>query len=209
MKLLGYQSIYISVLKLLSTHDLKKSAELLHLQLSPNKSIILNFLDREYEISNNTIDLIGQRVPWTDNSTDGFEYNLKSALGYYIMSNFDQEPGHDLCPLSFFSNGRFKNDAFNFKDLDTIFGNNYPKFAKTVTDIGFQFEGEQSKQQYVWDYLLLPKLPVKIIYFSGDDEFPTKIHFLYDKTAVSVARGHDPLVFLHYGFTVGLSGLAV
>jgi hypothetical protein len=55
---------------------------------------------------------------------------------------------------------------------------------------------------------LLPKIPVKILYCSGDEEFPTAIRFLYDKTAAGFARGHDPLIVLHHSFTVGLAALA-
>jgi hypothetical protein len=68
------------------------------------------------------------------------------------------------------------------------------------------FEFEKSSGKHVWNYLLLPKLPVKIIYYEGDDEYPTKLQILYDKTAIKIFK-FEPLAVLHGCFIHGLAAV--
>jgi hypothetical protein len=125
-------------------------------------------------------------------------------LGYYLLSETDVEPEYDFCTLEHFSNGVFRGEnALLYGGLGKIYGNDYKKFCKIAEEIGMVFESEKASGKYVWRYTLLPKMPIKIIYYEGDDEYPTKLQILYDKTAIKIYK-YEPLNILQVCFVEAL-----
>jgi hypothetical protein len=90
--------------------------------------------------------------------------------------------------------------------LRRVYGTDYKKFCKTAEKIGIVFETEKSRGQYVWKYTLLPNIPIKVVYYEGDDEYPTNLQILFDKMAIKIYK-FEPLVFLHGCFTKGLTSI--
>jgi hypothetical protein len=204
----GYIKTYNWVMELLQNCDFEESAKRMGLrQISPNE-VLINFLERTYSITKDAIELSEQKTIWRPKTNDyeGYEYDLKSVLGYYLLSEADVDPINDFCTLGYFSGGVFgRNDIFS-GPLEDIYGRNYEKFRETAEKTGITFESEKSSGKHVWKYTLLPKLPVKIIYYEGDDEYPTKLQILYDKTAIKIFK-FEPLAVLHGCFINGLAAI--
>jgi hypothetical protein len=59
---------------------------------------------------------------------------------------------------------------------------------------------------YVWKYTVLPKIPIKIVYYEGDDEYPTNLQILFDKTAIKIYK-FEPLAFLYGCFSEGFASI--
>jgi hypothetical protein len=200
----GYEQTYDWVISLLQHCDFAESAKRLNLKLVEN-NIEINFLERIYTISKEGIGLSKENLVWIS-TTEGYEYNLKSVLGYYVLSEADVEPENDFCTLPYFSHGIFINTDWKHDRLGDVFGKDYAKFCEVARKLAMSFEGEKSSGQYIWKYLLLPKMPIKIIYYEGDEEYPTKLQILYDKTAIKLYK-FEPLAVLHACFIEGLAGM--
>ncbi|MDR1319802.1 MAG: DUF3786 domain-containing protein [Treponema sp.] len=204
----GYIKTYNWVMKLLQKCDFEESSKRMELrQISKNK-VSINFLERTYSITKDAIELTDQKIKWIPktNGYAGYEYNLKSVLGYYLLSEAEANPINDFCTLGYFSGGVFgRNDIFS-GPLERVYGGNYGKFREIAEKTGMTLELEKSSGKYVWRYTLLPKVPVKIIYYEGDDEYPTKLQILYDKTAIKIFK-FEPLAVLHDCFINGLAAI--
>jgi hypothetical protein len=202
----GYEQTYDWVISLLQQCDFNESAKRLHLKLVED-TIMITFLERTYIISKNSIDLAEEKLIWTA-QTEGYEYNLKSVLGYYVLSKADVEPENDFCTIGYFSHGIFRDDWRADTQFSKVFGNDYTKFCGVAKKLDMVFEGEKSSGQYIWRYTLLPKMPIKVIYYEGDDEYPTKLQVLYDKTAIKLYK-FEPLAVLHHCFIGGLAAIGL
>jgi hypothetical protein len=204
----GHEQTYDWVIKLLQVCDFDESAKRLKLEQIAEDNIVLDFLDRKYSVTKSDIKLIGEKSVWSFKTAHN-DYNVKSVLGYYVLSKADVEPLNDFCQLSYFSHGIFNEERsgdWSKSSLTTVYGNDYNKFRGVAEKLGMLFEGEKSSGQYVWGYMLLPRMPVKIIYYEGDDEFPSKLQVLYDKTAIQFYK-FEPLAALHICFIEGLAAM--
>jgi hypothetical protein len=204
----GYIKTYNWVMKLLQNCDFDESSKRMRLrQISSNK-VLINFLERTYSITKDAIEIVEQKIKWApkSNGYEGYEYDLKSVLGYYLLSEVDVDPIDDFCTLGYFSGGVFGRNEIFSGPLEKIYGRNYEKFREIAEKISMTFELEKSSGKYEWKYTLLPKVPVKIIYYEGDDEYPTKLQVLYDKTAIKIFK-FEPLAVLHGCFINGLAAI--
>ncbi|MDR3335084.1 MAG: DUF3786 domain-containing protein [Treponema sp.] len=201
----GYEVTYEWVIKLLQDCDFDESSKRLGLKQVSQNNILINFLERTYIIAKDRIGLTEQKIDWTP-KTEGYDYNLKSVLGYYLLSEANLEPGNDFCLLTHFSGGVFGNGSPWPDSLGKVYGNDYKKFCRIAEKLGMVFETEKRAGQYVWSYTLLPKIPIKIMYYEGDDEYPTTLQILYDKTAIQFYK-FEPLAVLHFCFIEGLAAI--
>jgi hypothetical protein len=194
----GYTKTYNWVKGLLNNCDFSDSSKRLGLKQISEKAIIINFFDRTYKISKEDIELIEQKTIWTTDS-EGYEFDLKSVLGYYVLSDANVEPMHDYCSIGQFSGGVFRESLglnnTNKRFIDT-FGIGYKKFAKLMGILGLEYEDGSRDGKYIWNHTLLPKMPVKFIFYEGDDEFPSKMQILFDKTAIRIYK-FEQLAVLH------------
>jgi hypothetical protein len=204
----GYIKTYNWVIKLLQDCDFEESSKRMGLrQISQNKASI-DFLERTYFITKDAIELAGQKTRWAPktNGYEGYEYDLKSVLGYYLLSEADVDPINDFCTLGYFSGGVFGRNDTASGPLEKVYGKNYEEFREIAEKMDMTLELEKPSGKYVWKYTLLPKVPVKIIYYEGDDEYPTKLQILYDKTAIKIFK-FEPLAVLHGCFINGLAAI--
>jgi hypothetical protein len=67
-------------------------------------------------------------------------------------------------------------------------------------------EESRPNLKYIWRYRMLPKIPIKIAYYEGDDEYPTKLQLLYDKTAILFYK-FEPLAVLNGCFIRALAAI--
>jgi hypothetical protein len=191
----GYIKTYNWVVGLLNNCDFSDSAKRLGLEQISASAVLINFFDRVYKISKDNIELIKQKTIWTVDS-EGYEFDLKSVLGYYVLSEANLEPAHEYCALAQFSGGVFReNLGLNNNKFMDAFGN-YKKFEEAMNILGMEYEEGSRDGKYIWNYKILPKMPIKLIFYEGDDEFPSKMQILFDKTAIKIYK-FEPLAVLH------------
>ena len=173
----GYEQIYESLIPKLSKCDFLEVAERLGLSLQPDGALSVNFLGREYEISSRGV-----------NPTDGKPVNVnnRSVLAYYTLSKGVGEPAFSYVPISYFA-GTGITFSTNVKwmtdPLGKTFSGNYVTFSETMCRLGGVFNGKLKSGGYSWLLKALPKIPLQIIYYEGDDEFPCEVQILFDKNA--------------------------
>jgi hypothetical protein len=202
----GYVVTYNWVLKLLKDCDFDTSAKKLNIKKEESSGgLLLDFFGRTYLITKEKIELVREQIKWQV-QTEGFEYNIKSILGYYVLTEAPEHLEHynDYCKFSYFSHGVFRNDALGKDPLAEVYGNDYKKFESVCSSFGFNFLGEKGAGQFVWQGFILPKIPVRLVYYEGDDEYPTKIEVLFDKTAIMYFK-FEPLGVLLQSFIGALA----
>jgi hypothetical protein len=192
----GYEKTYNWVKGLLKSCDFSESSKRLGLKQISEDTILINFFDRTYKISKDGIELIEQTTIWKVNS-EGYEFDLKSVLGYYVLSEANVDPMYDFCTFSHFSGGVFREGfgSVDNKFVDT-FGNDYKRFGEIMNRLGVEYEEGSRDGKYIWNYKILPKIPIKLIFYEGDDEYPSKMQILYDKTVIKIYK-FEPLAVLH------------
>jgi len=173
----GYEQIYESLIPKLSQCDFKEVAKRLGLSLQPNGTLSVNFLGREYEISSKGV-----------NPTDGRPVNInnRNVLVYYTLSKGTGEPAFSYVPISYLAGtGMIFNSNLKWMTdpLGKMFSGNYAAFNETMCRLGASFNGKLRSYGYSWILNVLPKIPVQIVYYEEDDEFPCDVQILFDKNA--------------------------
>lgn len=187
----GYEKTYEVVVPRLKGCDFPDAARRLGFDLIAKNTLSINFLGRTFEITQAGVrPLDGRDV----------SVNILSVLVYYTISKGDCEPLNDFCLLHYFSQGLFSNNGTGAEwmtaPLRRKFGDDYQKFCAAATALGLVYEGSRVRGEYTWAYHLLPKMPIKVIYYEADDEFPGDVKILYDKTALNFLD-FEPLAVLN------------
>ncbi|MDR2490291.1 MAG: DUF3786 domain-containing protein [Spirochaetaceae bacterium] len=193
----GFEITYNWVKKLLNDCDFSDCSKRLGLKQASESSVLINFFDRTYKISHNNIELIEQKTIWTVNS-EAYEFDLKSILGYYVLSEANVEPVYEFCTFEQFSGGVFRENLSPIESnkLRDIFNYDYKNFEKVMKLFNMEYENGNRDGKYLWNYAILPKIPVKFIFYEGDDEFPSKMQILYDKNTIKIFK-FEQLAVLH------------
>jgi hypothetical protein len=203
----GHEKTYEWVIGLLKDADFEGAAKRMGIKLVSKDELNVDFFGRTYSITRDAVTVKSETINW-DTGSCIFEYNTKSVLGYYALSDADLEPVNDFCLLSSFSHGVFASGAGNSGHkslLNKAYGADYNKFREAALELGMRDEGLQGAGKK-WHYDLLPKMPVKLIYYEGDDEFPTDIKILFDKTAIQIYK-FEPLAVLNGCFIQALAAV--
>ena len=67
--------------------------------------------------------------------------------------------------------------------LERYFGDDYIKFKEAATKLeGIEEETQAGK--HLWRFDVLPKIPLKILLYGADEDFPVEIRILVDETAL-------------------------
>ena len=129
----GYVKTFNWVKTLLKNCDFSDSSKRLGLEQISENIILIKFFDRTYKISKEDIELIEEKTIWTVDS-EGYEFDLKSVLGYYVLTEANVEPTYEFCTLGQFSGGVFMESysSHNNNRFTDIFGNDNKKFEKTM-----------------------------------------------------------------------------
>jgi hypothetical protein len=172
----GYDSIYLGLISKLSELDFQESADRLGLEYVDG-GVQVCFLKREYRISSDGVEpLDGQPV----------NVNNRSVLLYYLLSKGQGDP--ENCYIPFESIPRMigglhaQNRLMN-TPLERYFGNDYVKFSEAALKLG----GIQDKPQvgkHLWRFDVLPKIPVQLVFYEADDDFPAEMQIMLDRTAI-------------------------
>jgi hypothetical protein len=171
----GYDSIYLGLITKLSDCNFQASAERLGLEYVDG-GIQVSFLKREYRITLAGVEALDGQP---------FNPNNGSVLLYYLLSNGRGDPENSFVPFEsiprMISGLGFQNRMMS-RPLERKFGNDYVKFREAAVKLGGT-EEESQIGRHLWKFNVLPKIPLKIVFYEADDEFPTNIQILLDKTA--------------------------
>lgn len=172
----GYDSIYLGLITKLSECDFQESADRLGLEYVDG-GIQVNFLKREYRITLDSVEpLDGQPV----------NVNNRSVLLYYLLSKGRGDPENSYILFEsipgMISGLNVQNRLMN-TPLEQYFGGNYVKFSEAAVKLGGK-EEESQVGKHLWKFNVLPKIPLKIVFYEADDEFPVNIQIMLDKTAL-------------------------
>jgi hypothetical protein len=185
----GYDRIYSQLRPALAHCDLADSAQRLGLQLLPEGAVAVDFCGREYRITNNGVEPAdGQPV----------HVNFRSILAHYVLSQGSGEPGQSWMTLNRMSGvpeGRKAHDKdMLLQPLLDELGRNYPRFEQAACRLG-GVPAESNDAGHAWTFKILPKIPVRLVFYEVDEEFPAEIQLYFDRSA-SRFLGYECLAFL-------------
>jgi hypothetical protein len=171
----GYDSIYLGLIPKLSECGFQESADRLGLEYVEG-GVQVNFLKREYRITLDGVEpLDGQPV----------NVNNRSVLLYYLLSKGAGDPENSYVlfeTIPRISGGLDLQDQMMSRPLERKFGNDYAKFAEAAVRLG-GIEEDSQRGKHSWKFDVLPKIPLKLVFYEADDEFPANIQIMLDKTA--------------------------
>jgi len=173
----GYNAIYRGLISRLFECDFQESADRLGLEYIDG-GIQVCFLKREYRI---TLDGVEPLDGHPDN------VNNRSVLLYYLLSKGQGDPENSYVLFEsipgIIGGLTFQSRLMN-TPLERYFGNDYVKFSETAVKLG-GLEEESQVGKHLWRFDVLPKIPLKIVFYEADDEFPVNIQIMLDKTATN------------------------
>jgi len=195
----GYEQIYLDLLPELLKCDLAESAGRLGLQVLADGAVWADYLGREYRITSTGVKPVdGQPV----------DINNCSVLVHYILSKGCGEMERSYLPLTRIN--RMKIDGqktlghgLMIDPLVQEFGSDYEKFQAAALKLNGVLEAASQDGGHIWDFQVLPKIPLRVVYYEADDEFPVNIQILFDRSAPRF-MGFECLAFLNGGFTHAL-----
>jgi hypothetical protein len=137
--------------------------------------LFMNCLGREFEIfPGGDIRSQGHITPW-----------IKILLLHYINTHGKAELSGKWVSFSELRSGMVKASSFLREAEDPIkelFQSNLERVSVAIKRLGARQSGD-FPTPHAWILFLLPKVPVVILYWPEEDEFPAKVKILFDQTA--------------------------
>ncbi len=159
-------------------NDFAESAGRLGLELLANGDVRVELCGREYRINSAGV-----------NPSDGLpdDVNYRNVLAYYILSTGRGEPEHSYVPLprtTGMPDGQKTHDkGILIAPLPREFGDDYSKFQSAARKIGGVLEAASAEGGHCWSFQVLPKIPLRLVFYEADEEFPADIQILFDRSA--------------------------
>jgi hypothetical protein len=194
----GYEQIYLDMLPALRNCDLAESAQRLGLTVLANGSVIVRFCGREYSITSAGVTPI-----------DGLpvDVNYRSVLAYYILSEGRGEPEGAFVPLAkltgMIAGQNSHSQGLFVRPLIEAFGDDCEKFQAAARQLDGVPDGALPDGGQCWRFAVLPKIPVCLICYPADEEFPPDIQLWFDRSAPRFLA-FERLAFLSGCFTKAL-----
>lgn len=137
--------------------------------------LFINCLGREFEIfPGGEIESRGPVTPW-----------IKILLLHYLNTHGKAELSGKWVSFSELRSGMVKASSFlrEAEDpLKDLFENDIKRTSEALKTLGAR-PSDGFPTPHAWTLFLLPKLPVVILYWPGEEEFPAKVMILFDQTA--------------------------
>ena len=140
-----------------------------------NDTLLINCLGREFEISpGGEIQSQGPITPW-----------ISILLLHYLNTHGRAGLSGKWVSFSELKSGMVKASSFLREAEDPIkdlFERDSAKTAAAIEKLG-AVRSDGFPTPKAWMLFLLPKVPVMILYWPQEDEFPAKVKILFDQTA--------------------------
>jgi hypothetical protein len=143
-----------------------------------------------------------------------------SLVCYYALSKVRDEPLYDFCLIDHFAHGVFsstRREAGSVmegmqgplaKALDGLSPEDQiARFAAGAEKLGMKpldGKGGKTGAAHKWAFQVFPKMPVQVVFYEADDEFPLDMRVYWDKTAITVLA-FEPLAVLQGRFIHALA----
>ncbi len=158
----------------MSTSDLSGIARDLGGEFRSGK-LFIPCLGRQFEISQDgEIQTLGHITPW-----------IRILLLHYINTHGKAELSGKWVSFSELKSGMVKASSFLREceePLSEMLASGLESTAETLMKLG-AVRTTDFPAPYAWSLFLLPKLPVIVLYWPEEDEFPSKVKVLFDQTA--------------------------
>jgi hypothetical protein len=194
----GYEQIYRDLIPELAQCDLAESAGRLGMAVLPDGNVGVEFCGRAFRISPTGVEPAdGQPV----------DVNFRSILAYYIVSKGRGEPEHSYLPLSrmtgMIAGQKSHDQGIMVRPLLREFGDDYSKFQFAAGKLGGVLQEAAPDGGQCWDFAVLPRIAIRLVFYQADDEFPADIQIQLDRSAPRFLA-FECLAFLTGCFTKSL-----
>lgn len=153
-------------------------------------SLVLTCLGREFTVTaDGVIVTKGPMTPW-----------IKILLLHYIRTAGREKLSGKWVSYAELKSGMVKATSFAREceePLRELFDRDAEQAASSLLRMGAEQRGD-FPTSCAWRLLLLPKLPVMVLYWPPDEEFPSKLSILFDATADRFLDA-ESLIFLLEG----------
>lgn len=177
----GYSLIYEDLLKRLKHADISASAQRLDLALNNAGEVEIPFFGKTYLISKKGV-----------RCSDG--HRLSDAIGsvliYYILKGSPSRPVEKFVTLAELAGPLFKQGSYSTSALERPiikrFQGHVPELIETAALVGGRQGGEAGLGSVSMMFDLLPHIPIQLIFYDRDNEFPARATLLFDRNATQL-----------------------
>lgn len=152
-----------------------------------SEALIVPFLNRVYRVA---------QPGWIFSDRDDGEKEVplqeQVLILHYIKGDPSIRPGADWAAYRELPGATFYFSAFTKRAIDPlvkVFGNNVAAFAKAAPGIGGVPVPDLGDAAF--DFTPFPRVPVRMVIYEGDDEFPPGANILFDRSAASILSPED------------------
>jgi hypothetical protein len=176
----GYETIYQDLVDALKSINLADNAKSLGLACNQSGQVKIAFLGRTYLLGTDGVHTMdGQEVATAHGS----------VLAGYLLNGGSGEPVGKFVPLDSLTGLVPTRRSYVYNSLESRLARyadkNQTRFHEAIINLNGKPGGEVGSGGKSWIFDLLPKIPVQLIFYSGDDEFPSEARLLFDLTAVN------------------------
>jgi len=171
----GYKWIYADLLKRLENTDISTSAERLGLALNDLGEIAIPLFNTTYMVSRKGV-----------RRFDGQEFadTAGSVLIHYVLKGSPSRPDGQFVTFSELAGPIFKQSSYSIDALERPiikrFQGRTPELLAIAETVGGHLGGEAGLGAVSLIFYLLPHIPMQLIFYDRDDEFPARATLLFD-----------------------------
>jgi len=174
----GYTYIYQDLLKRLENDDILTSACHLDLTINDDDEVEVLFFGNTYFISRKGVRRLDGK---------GFSDATGSALIYYILKGSPSRPAGEFATFAELAGPLFKHGSYSTSALERPiikrFQRRVPELLAAAASVGGRQGGEAGLGSVSLIFDLLPHIPMQLIFYDQDDEFPARATLLFDLNA--------------------------
>jgi hypothetical protein len=171
----GHKWIYQELIGRLATADIAASSQQLGLAMNDAGETEVPFFGTTYLVSREGV-----------RRSDGkrFPDATGSALIHYILKGSRSRPNGQFVTLAELAGPLFKHGGYSSSALEhpiiKRFQGRVPELLAAVESVGGRQGGEAGLGAVSLIFELLPHVPLQLIFYDRDDEFPARATLLYD-----------------------------
>lgn len=190
----GYQRIYEDLVRSLADTDVAASAGNLGLSVTGGGEAAVPFFGKTYLLSRQGVRRPdGHRVPEA----------IGSVLIRYIQKGSRSRPGGEFVTLAQLAGPLFRQESYSQSALERPvvrrFQGRVPELMAAAETVGGRPGGSAGLGAVSLIFELLPRIPLQLIFYDRDEEFPARATLLFDCNATQLID-FESLAVLITGF---------
>lgn len=177
----GHKKIYDDLLARIAEADIETLSRNLGLCVNEAGEAMVPFGGADHLISTKGVKRRDGKKPLTA---------AASALIHYLLMGSEKRPAGRFTTLSELASPLFKHGGYSASALERPiarrFAGRVPELLSRAASLGGYCRGEGGIGGLSLVFDLLPHIPVQLVFYDGDDEFPARATLLYDANAAEV-----------------------